>query len=137
MQILLRGILFAGLFWLVCVPARAQWRDHFDGDLSAWSGDTAHFRITTEGRLMLQAPAACSSFIHRPFRYASSDQRWSLWIRLDFAPSAANRLRFWLAMDRPDPATTDGYYLDIGENGNEDNWKLFGRQGNRTTLLGQ
>lgn len=134
---LIRVILCAGWLLLSHFHAVAQWLDRFDGDLRSWSGDTSHFRITTEGRLALQAPAAGSSFIHRPYRYDSGDQRWTLWCRLDFAPSATNRLRFWLAMDRTDPASAEGYYIDIGENGSEDNWKLYARQGNRTVLLGQ
>ncbi|MBK9270982.1 MAG: lamin tail domain-containing protein [Saprospiraceae bacterium] len=115
----------------------AQWIDFFEMDLSHWSGDTNHFTINSNQQLMLSAPSAGSSFLYRSYDYISSEQVWTVYLKLDFSPSNTNKFRWWLSMNQADPMTADGYYIEIGENGSEDNWKLYVKSGNNSRLLGE
>ncbi|MBK7810343.1 MAG: lamin tail domain-containing protein [Saprospiraceae bacterium] len=128
------------LFWtcgFFSISLNAQWIENFDHDLSYWKGDTSHFNITVDHQLMLNANAAGTSFIFRPFEYQSVDQVWTIFLRMNFSPSSTNKFRWWLAMDQTDLQLANGYYLDIGENGNEDNWKLFAKSGNKINLIAE
>lgn len=64
--------------WFFSISLNAQWIENFDHDLSYWKGDTSHFNITVDHQLMLNANAAGTSFIFRPFEYQSVDQVWTI-----------------------------------------------------------
>jgi len=131
------GICFFWIFGYFPMHLKAQWIESFDQDLSHWQGDTSHFNITANNQLMLNASMAGNSFIYRAFDYESSDQVWTIYLKMDFSPSSTNKFRWWLAMDQSNPQIANGYYLDIGENGNEDNWKLFAKNGTVITMLAE
>lgn len=115
----------------------AQWLETFNANhLNLWVGDISDFNVNQSSQLQLSANSAGESFIFRPYKYSSDSMAWTIYCKLLFSPSTSNKLRIYLAADIPDPFTSDGYFLEIGENGNEDRWHLFARQNNSTTLLG-
>lgn len=117
----LRILAFAGLYFACLAPVPAQFTDDFsDSIFLPWQGDTANFILNTEGVLQLQAPAGSTSAnVHVPVTFSDS-MRWSIHIRLDFAPSASNRVRIWLGRTSAEIDETDGYLLEIGETGDQD-----------------
>lgn len=115
----------------------AQWRDDFsDGNLSEWKGDTTDFIINAQNQLQLKALTGSEKFIYREFTN-KPNLEWCLYFKLQFAPSTSNQLRIILSMDQPDVHNFEGYYLEIGENGNNDNWKLYALRQSKSIILGQ
>lgn len=113
----------------------AQITDDFSsGNLNAWQGDVANFTVNAAGRLQLNAPAAGTSGIWVGGNIPDSAV-WNLYVRLEFAPSVTNLLRLYLMSDAADPLNCNGYYLEIGENGNNDPIKLFRQTGSVRTQL--
>ena len=114
---------------LAAFPAlNAQLTDDFsDGDITAnpvWQGDIAHFTVTPDAMLQLNAPTAGLSYINTGIVLEDSAE-WQFYFRMGFAPSTSNRLRLYLMLDNTAPATANGYYLEIGENGSADALRLF------------
>jgi hypothetical protein len=120
--------LAAGLLGIT-TPAIAQFSFDFStGTLSgppAWQGDTAHFTINANGELQLQAPAAGTSILYVATPTMPDSARWLVRLRLDFAPSASNRLRIYLQATTPDLTGARGYFVEIGENGSSDALRLY------------
>ena len=101
--------------------------DFSDGDIHsapAWQGDVDDFIVNNAGQLQLDADGPGTSFIYLPHSVVAPYQ-WSIQGSLLFNPSQSNKLRIYLVMDNPDPNSADGFYLELGENGNEDVWRLF------------
>jgi len=85
-----------------------------DGELSnnpTWNGDLPNFQVTN-GELQLNAPDAGSS-------------SWEIYTRLDFDPSGSNQLRIYLQLDNQDVMAANGYFIEIGETGSEDNLQFY------------
>jgi Lamin Tail Domain len=121
------------------LTAQLLWEDHFSPGntvttTNAWQGDVADFEVNAAGQLHLNAPVAGSSTLVLPYQVDDS-LRFSAWFRMDFAPSATNILQFWLSASTPDLSTADGYYLEMGENGNLDAIKLMKRSAGIATLV--
>lgn len=115
----------------------AQWYESFnDGHLNLWTGDVTEFKVNQENQLNLFAGGPGESSIFRSYRYSSDSMIWTIYCKLLFNPSASNKLKIYLAADVPNPIFSDGYYLEIGENGNEDRWLLYARQNKKISLLG-
>lgn len=116
----------------------AQIHDDFsDGNHStspAWLGNTDHFKINTALELQLDAPAAGQSSLVVAGNIPDSAV-WEIRFRLEFAPSAGNRLRLFLQADAADLTTANGYFLEIGENGTADGLRFFRQQNGSTVLL--
>ena len=123
---------------MICERSFSQVADDFeDGDLSVnpvWSGDITHFKTTAEGILRLDAPAAGRSFIFT--RYTLPDSfKIILDHGLEFSPSSGNLSKIYLFTDNTDLTKANGYYLNFGENGNEDAIRLFKMiNGNATNI---
>ncbi|MEO6190815.1 MAG: lamin tail domain-containing protein, partial [Saprospiraceae bacterium] len=75
-------------------------------------------------------------FIYREFSNDLSLE-WKFYQEMQFAPSSSNKLKIYLAMDDPNPTSYRGYFIEIGENGNSDNWKLNAQLNSKIILLGQ
>ena len=66
---------------------------------------------------MIQHAGSAQLFTKNNLIYAE----WEMNFQLAFAPSASNRLTIFLAADTNQSALiTNGYYLQLGENGSED-----------------
>ncbi|HEX5625089.1 MAG TPA: lamin tail domain-containing protein, partial [Saprospiraceae bacterium] len=115
--------------------ACCQWQDAFDQLLHPdWVGDRNHFAINGQHQLQLQAPASGSSSLFRAFPFQDSIS-WEFYFKMDFAPSASNRLAIILMSDLPQPDSGSAYGLEIGENGSEDRWRFYFRKGTEKILL--
>jgi hypothetical protein len=128
------------LWFIICLfmcnlPASAQFFDDFtDGDLAnRYLGTPLHFRVNA-GELQLNAQVAGASWLAREVNFSDSIL-WEFYFRLDFDPSASNRLRFWLSSTNEVLENGDGLYLEIGESLNNDPIRLFQKQGNTRTEL--
>lgn len=110
----------------LCLPGQIM--DNFsDGDLTAnpaWQGDTANFRVTPAAELQLDAPDAGASALYLPI-YHTGEATWELFTRLEFDPSNANRLRFYLQSDNENLTQGNGYFLAIGKDGSADAIEFF------------
>ena len=127
--------LFVFLFTSI-VDANAQFTDPFqDSNLSnRWLGEVSKFRVNNNQELQLAASGAGTAYISRNYSLQDSTV-WESYIRMEFDPSTSNRLRWWLASDSEDIDTGNGYYIEIGENGNGDAIRLFRKTGSARTLL--
>ncbi len=111
--------------------------DFSDGDIvqnPTWVGDVSHFIVNAAGELQLMAPQAGSSILAAEVDMPDSAV-WLLDFRLEFPPSATNLLRIYLMADQPNLLQANGYYIEIGENGNADAISLFRQTGSSRTLL--
>ena len=135
LKLLCRTLLFACAFVFI-IPLNAQWLDRFDSNLNlAWRGDTSHF-LVSNGKLKLSAPTAGKSQLYRYFNDADSLE-WKFSVELSFASSATNNLRIYLAKDSLDFLKGKSYYIEIGENGSLDKWKLIAQDQSIITLLAE
>ncbi|MEP7194952.1 MAG: lamin tail domain-containing protein [Saprospiraceae bacterium] len=124
---------------LFCLPlfAFCQWSDDFSsGNLDLWSGDVDAFIVNPDKQLNLNASTAGEKFIYREF-INQSNLEWNFFEELQFAPSSSNKLRVYLKIDKPDLLDFQGYFIEIGENGNSDNWKFYVKHNMKNILLGQ
>lgn len=92
-----------------------------------WEGNISNFRINPEGQLQLNAPAAGESAIYTKFKVPADSIQLDLYFKLQFAPSNDNSGKIYLFTDNIIEGVANGYYLRLGENGNNDAvqvWKL-------------
>ncbi len=101
-----------------------------------WTGDTMDFMVNNEFQLQLNADSGGGSFLFAELPF-SFEMQWELDIRLDFAPSAGNRLIIFLKAAMPDLETGDAWFLEIGETGNADPVRLFRRENGHDILMGE
>ena len=117
----------------------AQFTDDFsDGNLTenpTWQGDLANFQITDE-TLQLNAVEAGTSTIFTAINLPDS-AIWEIYTRMDFNPSGSNQLRIFLQLDNQDPSLANGYFIEIGETGSEDNLKFFRLDDGNETLIAE
>lgn len=114
----------------------AQWSDSFNQSLDpAWKGDVQNFKINSQMELQLMAPSAGSSELFRSFLFEDS-LVWSFYFKMDFSPSATNKLAIVLMADQMNWDSSKAFYIEIGENGSNDNWKLFYKDASAKQLLG-
>ncbi len=111
----------------------AQIQDNFkDGDFSRnpiWIGKTADYQVIDK-TLRLNAIREGKSYLVTLSNYLVNAECEFL-VNLKFPPSANNNFRFYLASDQADLSTQNqnGYFLQIGENGNKDAIEFY-RQNN-------
>ncbi len=120
------------------VDSNGQIFDDFsDGNFTqnpSWQGETSAFIVNAAGELQLNAPDAGASVLAVSGNIPDSAV-WLLDLRLEFAPSASNLLRIYLLADQADLLQANGYYLEIGENGNLDALRFYRQDGAARTLL--
>lgn len=114
----------------VCI---AQIQENFkDGDFSrspVWIGKTADYQVQDK-ILSLNTNNEGKAYLATPSNYLVNTE-WEFLVNLKFAPSANNNFRFYLVSDQADLFTKNqnGYFLQIGENGNKDAVEFY-RQNN-------
>lgn len=138
-----KHILLAFALTFLALSSWAQLTDDFsDGDFTnnpTWSGDTGQFAVVDE-TLQLFDPAASGNseaglYLSAPTSTDAATS-WSFLIRQDFAPSAGNYARVYLASNSPQLAEGEGYYLRIGGiSGADDALELYRQDGNSSSLL--
>lgn len=131
------------LIFLICfsifisLVMSAQFADDFsDNNLDenpAWTGNVSDF-IVSNGELRLNAPVAGTSAIFAPANLPDSAV-WEFYLRLEFAPSTSNLLRIYLQSDKTDLTTANGYFMEIGETGNNDALRFFRADNGAAVLL--
>lgn len=111
--------------------------DFSDGNFTqnpAWQGEISEFIVNPAGELQLNAPDAGTSVLAVEGNIPDSAE-WLLDFRLEFAPSPSNLLRIYLLADKDDLLQSNGYYLEIGENGSLDALRFYRQDGPVRTLL--
>jgi Lamin Tail Domain/Bacterial Ig-like domain len=129
---------FSILFCLLgATTASAQIEDNFnDGNFTTnpvWQGDAANFQINAAQELQLNAPTGGVSQLWTQGNITDSTI-WLLDFRLDFAPSATNKVTIMLLADQP-ALTANGYYVEMGEDGSADAFRFYRQDASGTTLL--
>lgn len=131
------------IYWfLIILPtwghAQVLQDDFTDGDFSnnpTWLGDVTDYRVNTSLELQLDAQGSSPAQLYTTATLADSVM-WEFYLRLDFAPSGSNRAKIYLQADQPDlTASLNGYFLQVGESGNNDALEIYRQTGNATQLL--
>lgn len=119
-----------------CIQIQAQFFDDFsDTDIAArYSGNVSDFRVTAGQELQLNAATGGTAYLTRSVVFPDS-LLWEIFFRMEFDPSASNRLRIWISGDQEVLENGDGLYLEIGESLNVDAIRLFQKTGNTRTEL--
>ena len=117
-----------------------QFSDDFsDGDMSinpTWQGNTENFITNTDYQLQLDAFEAGESILYTHYNISDS-MEWNIYFKMDFSPSVSNKLKVYLMTDKVDLTLANGYFLEIGENGNNDNLKFYKIKNGQSTLIAQ
>ena len=112
--------------------------DFSDGDLSSnpsWSGNVENFIVNDDLELQLNAPNAGESFIFTDIAPGETNE-WNFNFRMEFSPSSGNALRIYFSLSDQDISVANGYYLEVGETGSDDELKFFTLESGNPTLLG-
>jgi len=107
---------------------------NFDPDSSSWIGDTDHFSLNdTSWQLYAAEPGETSILYPIPTKLDFIQAS----ISLQFSPSNANNAQIILASDSEQlTGEWNGYMLQLGENGSNDNPELFAiRKGKKATSI--
>lgn len=115
----------------------AQFSDDFsDGNHSqnpVWSGDTSHFQVL-QGQLALRAPAGFGRSQLVTANSAQLQASYSGWLRLQFNPSSANYLDYYLISNSDSlHLPLDGLFLRFGHT--PDEVSLYKQQGSTRTKV--
>ena len=134
----LRTTLFP-IILLICSYGIAQVTDDFsDGDFTSnpvWSGDVSEFQII-DGQLNSNGPSSTAELYLSTPNSIMDYTVWEFYVEMGFAPSGSNRIRVYLVSNQADlEGALDGYYVEIGQTG--DDYVLLKRSdsGVGTTLL--
>lgn len=127
------GTLFI-LFLLSGLCVKAQLQDDFsDGNFTAlptWAGNNADFIVNAAKELQLNASAAGTSYLSVSDPYSPDNSEWRFRIKLAFSPSSSNYARVYLLSDHADlTQPLNGYYIQLGETGANDQPELFRQSG--------
>ena len=128
------------LVLLVAGPAFAQFQENFDTidqlDPGVWTGDLDLYIINAQKKLQLKAMESGSATLFRKTNLPDSLEI-GLYFRLDFSPSASNKLKIFLQMDTTDMELASGYYLEIGENGSGDRIRFIRQIHGEPLVIGE
>jgi hypothetical protein len=126
------------IIWSISLSAFAQLQDNFlDGNFTqnpTWSGDASEF-IIDNAQLRSAGPSATAILSLSTPNAQINDKEWRFLIDLRFAPSGSNQLRVYLVSNQSNlKGNLNGYYLEIGQTGN-DFIRIFRQNGANSTLL--
>jgi hypothetical protein len=129
-----RNILW--FFYFYYSLALAQFTDNFStGELHPrWKGDREDFVLTAQDQLRLNAEAAGSSALYASYEREDS-MIWEIGFSMLFDPSATNKLRLYLYAEGENLEEGEALFVEVGENGNEDDLNFYHRSGNTVQLL--
>lgn len=99
-----------------------------------WLGQVGDFKSNEDKQLQSIGSASGKSLIYT-FYKAETSQEWQLWCKLNFAPSETNKLRIYLYAE--DTSFNNTYFLEIGDNGNQDAIKFYKSIAGKSTLLAE
>lgn len=109
----------------------AQINETFSGnefnDSGLWSGNIDHMIINSSGQAQLNAPQAGSSYFSSPFFWEDTIE-FSFFIKLDFAPSTANKIRIHIHNENSNLNAGQSCILSIGEDGSTDGLNFIFRE---------
>ena len=105
-------------------------------ELNNWGGDIDQFIINNEQQLQLNADEEGTSTLYTPFSI-SGVVTWELYFKMDFAPSNSNRLRIYLYSDGENLETSNGYFIEVGETGSDDNLEFYRQDNGSPTRLAE
>jgi len=121
------------------LPLMAQLNlDFNDGNINSvkWEGDIQNFIINNRGELQLNAPGAGESTIFTKFRVPEDSIQADLYFRMEFSPSDGNQANIYLFSNTININSATGYFLRLGENGNNDAVRVFRLKNGQSTLMG-
>ncbi|MFM1744302.1 MAG: hypothetical protein RLZZ630_239 [Bacteroidota bacterium] len=115
-------------FVMLSQSVGAQVLDDFnDGDFiqgTPWTGDSLQF-IVDNGELRLFSTGSDSSSLVTLFQSGIDTLEWRFRLRMPFAPSSQNYVRYYLWVDAADlEGPLNGFYLQFGETGSADAFEL-------------
>lgn len=111
--------------------------DFDSGDITDWSGDIANFVVNNEGQLQLMAAEAGTSYIYTNYTAQSDTYDIAIDFILDMAPSSSNFARIYFAIDNTVLDQANGYYLQLGESGSNDDVSLYKLAEGESSLLAE
>jgi len=98
-----------------------------------WRGHTAAFAINSDAQL--QSQTINTTYISTENQLATGVV-WDVGVKLGFPPSSNNQLRIYLIADRDTlDGPLNGYFLEIGEDGSSDGYRLYRQAGEYIELL--
>lgn len=121
------------ILFLLPLLGQAQIFENFeDGNYTQnphWFGNGDRFIVNASKQLQLHDTVAGTAYLSTANRKALFSQ-WLIWTKAGFSPSANNNLRIYLMSNRKDlSGSLHGYYLQLGEKGNNDAIELFRQDG--------
>ncbi|MDX2246849.1 MAG: lamin tail domain-containing protein [Bacteroidia bacterium] len=130
------------LLWgfLLSTPSLfAQLTDDFsDGDFlqnPSWQGKVTHFQVNLNGELQSAGEAASDTIYLSVPSSRLSETEWRFYLRYEFAPSTTNFIRIYLTADQEAGTAHTGYFVGVGESGNEDSFDLFRQDSNSVVKI--
>lgn len=134
----MRQLLIPYIFLTFFVPLFGQIEENFiDGNLTdnpTWEGDTADFIINANAQLQLNAAMAGQSSIYLS-TFIEKEMEWLFFFNMDFNPSASNAIRVYLQADNTNLLESSGYFIEVGETGDEDAIKFYRQDVGNKVLL--
>lgn len=129
-----RVILF--LLLCGCLDLKAQISEDFSSPLdSLWLADTALYKVVS-GQLNLDGSGTDTSYLSREYNTINEPFEWQFDVLLDFSPSNNNRFRFFLTSDHVYPnLSSDAFFLQVGENGSDDELEFYQRNKGEDSLV--
>ncbi|OFY93455.1 MAG: hypothetical protein A2309_11915, partial [Bacteroidetes bacterium RIFOXYB2_FULL_35_7] len=128
-------------FYYIEAPAMV-YDDFSDGDFYSnptWEGDVGKFMVNDQQRLELFTMLSTgydTAYLSTPVNISLDSMEWQVYIKLLFAPSDNNNLRYYLMSDNANlKSSLNGYFLKIGENGSSDAIELYRQDGTTTSLV--
>lgn len=118
----------------------SQLNDNFqDGNFSnspPWTGDQNAFSVNNSGQLQSNLSTESGTISLSTANHLANSARWEFLIRLDFDPSASNRVRIYLLSNSQNlKDSLNGYFLQIGESGVADSYDLYRQSGTTVSKI--
>lgn len=108
--------------------------DNFE-TLNKWSGELEKFKISDQKLQLNDVNTTGIAYIVTSSEI-SLNASWEFWAKMNFAPSASNKLEIILMSDSENISQDfNGYYLSIGENGSSDALEFYKKSNGVNTKL--
>ncbi len=131
-------MLLAGTLFPATHTAQTFMDDFSDGDFTSnpeWFGDLGIYIVNPALEMQLMDTDANTSYMYAPVSVLDSTV-WEFNFRMEFAPSGSNRLKIYLQSNSPAlDADLNGYFIQIGESGSDDNLDLRRQDGGSSTSI--